>query len=97
MDNKKKKKALLLSLAMAVALSLPVGVSAQDGLFQRGIIGEANSQNENSSFLGHRSQETTGIINNQTFGQELPIGNGVFLLFVAGVSYAILRRKEDEK
>ena len=89
-------KAIVLSLMMATLL-LPVGVSAQDGLFQRGITGEASSMNGKTSLLGRQNVETTGVINNQTFGQEVPLGSGVILLLAIGVSYIAIKRKEDEK
>lgn len=75
--------------------------SAQGGLFQRGYVTDevyygAGSSNENAPLFGYRSGET-GIIDNQTFGQEVPVGSGVFLLLAAGVGYALLMRKEDEQ
>lgn len=95
--SRKKKKAILLSLAMTTMLLLPFGVSAQNGLFQRGINGEASSTNEKTSLLGRQNMGATGIIDNQTFGQEVPLGSGLILLLTAGASYVVLKRKEDEK
>lgn len=83
------------------ALSLlPMGAFAQEGLFQHGVTDEAyygfGGAKENNSFF-NRNVETIGIINNQTFGQEVPVGSGLFILLAAGAGYAILKRKEDEK
>jgi len=44
-----------------------------------------------------RSGGTEGIINNQTFGQDVPLGSGLVLLMAAGTGYALLKRKEDEQ
>ena len=75
-------------------------LSAQGGLFKRGAVAEENgygysghSQNE---LLG-RSGGTEGIINNQTFGQNVPLGSGAVILLSAGIGYALLKRKEDEQ
>lgn len=98
--TKQKTKAIVLSLAMA-AISLPLEVSAQEGLFQRGVSDEtyygAGSEKETLGVFGHRDEQTTGVINNQIFGQPVPIGSGVFILLAAGAGYAALKRKEDEK
>lgn len=95
MYKKRKKKALVLSAAMAVALSLPVGVSAQDGLFQRGASTEVERETE-AGMLCQRN-EASGVINNQTFGQPVPVGSGIIVLLAAGAGYAVLKRKEDEQ
>ena len=96
---KMKKKALALSLAMSVAL--PIGAFAQDGLFQRGVTNGSyygyGGSNEKTEFLGHRNVQTSGIIDNQIFGQPVPLGSGIALLLVSGAGYVALKRKEDEK
>ena len=96
---KMSKKALALSLAMLAAL--PIGAFAQNGLFQRGVNDEAyygyGSSSDKSGLLGNRSVETTGTINNQVFGQPVPMGSGMIILLAAGVGYAVLKRKEGEK
>lgn len=92
------KKVLALSVAMLVAS--PIGAFAQDGLFQRGMTDESyygfGSSTEKSGLLGDRG-EATGTINNQTFGQSVPLGSGVVLLLVAGGGYVALKRKEDKQ
>ena len=92
------KKVLTLSLAMLAAT--PIGVFAQEGLFQRGMSDESyygfGGSTEKSGLLGDRSV-ATGTINNQTFGQSVPLGSGVIILLAAGAGYAVLKRKEDEK
>ena len=100
-QTKKKGKAVALSLAMATAISLPLVASAQEGLFQRGVSDEtcssAVNEKETSGMFGYRNTQTTGVINNQVFGQSVPIGSGVLILLAAGAGYAALKRKEDEK
>ena len=93
------KKALVLSLAMLA--TAPIGAFAQDGLFQRGVNDETyygfGSSSDKSGLLGNRNVQTTGTINNQTFGQSVPLGSGIVLLLAAGAGYAVLKRKEDEQ
>lgn len=90
----------MLSMAMLVALSLPLGASAQEGLFNRGVSDEAyygfGGSKNSTSLIGNRDA-TTGVINNQIFGQEVPMGSGVLILLAAGMGYAALKRKEDEQ
>ena len=96
---KMTKKALALSLAMLAASS--IGAFAQDGLFQRGVNDETyygfGGTTENSGLLGNRNVQTTGTINNQVFGQPVPLGSGIVVLLAACAGYAALKRKEDEK
>ncbi len=99
--RKTKTKTIMLSMAMALALSIPIGAAAQEGLFQRGTSDESfygnGSAKEATGMLGNRSVEATGQINNQVFGQPVPLGSGVLLLLSVSAGYAILKRKEDEK
>lgn len=93
------KKVLALSLVMLAAS--PIGAFAQDGLFQRGVSDETyygfGSSTDKSGLLGNRSVQTTGIINNQTFGQDVPLGSEIIVLLAAGVGYAVLKRKEEKQ
>ena len=85
-------------LAAAMML-LPQTLSAQCGLLQRGdVSNETNygAGSKESLFSVNRNSET-GIINNQTFGQEVPLSGGVVLLLATGAGYALLKRKEDEQ
>lgn len=96
-----KKKATVLSMAMAFAVAIPLGTSAQEGLFQRGVSDEAyygyGGSKNNTGFIGNRDA-TTGVINNQIFGQPVPVGSGMIILLAAGAGYAALKkRKEDEQ
>ena len=81
-------------------MSLPLGASAQ-GLFQRGVADEEyygfGGTAYNQGMFGIRGTQTTGIIDNQTFGQEVPMGSGIIVLLAAGMGYAALKRKEDEQ
>ena len=100
MKGLNRRKAKVLSMAMLVALSLPLGASAQEGLFNRGVSDEAyygfGGSKNSTSLIGNRDA-TTGVINNQIFGQEVPMGSGVLILLAAGMGYAALKRKEDEQ
>lgn len=95
MDKKRRCKAIMLSMAMVVTLSAPLVASAQGGLFQRGASTEPSRETE-AGMLGY-SNEVSGVINNQTFGQEVPFGSGAVILLAAGIGYALLKRKEDEQ
>lgn len=87
---------ILQMLALVVALSMPIMVSAQGGLFQRG---EESTQNEGLLRNGGGAinvtnqtfgNSTEGVnVTNQTFGA--PLGSGVFTLLIAGASYAALK------
>lgn len=85
-----KKRMILLSILAALMVSNEV--SAQNGLFQRG----ANDQTirEQTGLLnGNRDGlSINSNISNQTF--ETPIGNGMFFLFAASLSYVVLKKKE---
>lgn len=97
----KQGRVLAFSLMVVAALLAPIGATAQEGLFQRGVSDEAyygyGGKNEKTELLGHRNVQTTGTINNQIFGQTVPVGSGVIILLVAGASYAALKRKEDKQ
>ena len=86
-------------LVAALVLSANT-LSAQGGLFKRGAVAEENgygySGHSQNDLLG-RSGGTEGIINNQTFGQDVPLGSGAVILLSAGIGYALLKRKEDEQ
>ena len=100
MKGLNRRKAKALSMAMVVALSVPLGASAQEGLFNRGVSDEAyygfGGSKNSTSLIGNRDA-TTGVINNQIFGQPAPLGSGVLLLLAAGAGYAALKRKEEKK
>ena len=100
-NTMKKQKGTRLALAMTALSLLPIGAFAQEGLFSLGVSDEVyygfNGAKENQGLFNQRNVETTGVINNQVFGQPVPLGSGVILLLGAGVGYAILKRKEDEK
>lgn len=97
--TKKSQKPTRLALTLAIALLFPIGASAQ-GLFRRGIADEeyysfSGSVNKHGTF-NNRDMQTTSVIDNQTFGQELPLGNGIIILIAASAGYAALRRKEEK-
>lgn len=87
---------------MTAMFAVANGAFAQEGLFQRGMSDEAyygyGETKEKTELLGHRSVGTTGTINNQVFGQPVPVGSGMIILLAAGAGYAALKkRKEDEQ
>ena len=101
---KMKPKVLL---AMAALSLLPVGMSAQDGLFRRGVVDEANYGNGCTNGMMGRSEgavggyftgqgfgATNGNITGQTFGA--PLGSGLFFLLTAGIGYSALKSKKNQ-
>ena len=101
---KMKPKVLLV---MAVLSLLPVGMSAQDGLFRRGVVDEANYGNGSTNGMMGRSEgavggyftgqgfgATNGNITGQTFGA--PLGSGLFFLLTAGIGYSALKSKKNQ-
>ena len=103
---KMKPKVLLV---MAVLSLLPVGMSAQDGLFRRGVVvDEANYGNGSTNGMMGRSEgavggyftgqgfgATNGNITGQTFGA--PLGSGLFFLLTAGIGYSALKSKKTKQ
>ena len=91
----------MLSMALIVAMSLPISASAQEGLFDRGLSDEDyygfGGTEKTTGVFGDRGVQTTGVIDNQIFGQDVPLGSGIIVLLAAGMGYAALRRKEDEQ
>ena len=99
MRNIKTKKKLL---ALVMVLSMPIIVSAQGGLFQRG---EESSQN--AGFLRNGGEAisltnqtfgnpTDGVnVTNQTFGA--PLGSGLLALLLASVGYAAINRQKKQQ
>ena len=87
-----KKHMVLLSILAALTASNEV--SAQSGLFQRG--DNDKTIHEQTGLLnGNRDEQAiNGVISNQTF--ETPIGNGMFFLVAAGLSYVVLKKMETQ-
>lgn len=87
---------ILKMLALVIALSMPITVSAQGGLFQKG---EEYAQNEGLLRNGGGAinvtnqtfgNPTEGVnVTNQTFGA--PLGSGIFTLLMAGACYVALK------
>lgn len=70
---------------------LPVAMSAQ------GPFGSDNYFRINEDNYSNRDSDPViyGNINNQTFGQGVPVGSGIAVLVVAGAGYAIMKRKKN--
>ena len=93
---------------MTVMSLLPIEMVAQEGLFERCITDEAFFGYGSPSGLMSRSEGTTGVyftsqgfgatganITGQTF--TAPLGSGLFILFVAGASYATIKSKKQNR
>ena len=101
MRNIMTKKKLKIS-ALVIALSVPIVVSAQGGLFQRGeessqntgfLLNGGGAINVTNQTFGH---PTEGVdVTNQTFGA--PLGSGLFTLLVASAGYAAMKSNKRNK
>lgn len=93
-----KTRALALFLVMIALLLGPIFSNAQN----RGFFGYGNYDKsyDNSYGMANRGlmnindSSETGIVN-QTFGEPVPLGNGVVVMLVAGAGYLLLKKKED--
>lgn len=105
MRNIKTKKWLI---ALVIALSMPIGASAQGGLFQRGEEprsnggalltnqGFGNSMNGSDVTNQTFGNPTEGVnVTNQTFGT--PLGSGIFTLLLACAGYAATKSNKRNK
>lgn len=84
-----KIKMPILAIAAGLLLSTSLSAQEQGGLFSRG-----NTADYTERGLMNRS-EVSGGLNNQAFGQDVPLGSGVLILLGATVGYAIIKKKED--
>lgn len=81
-------KALTLLIALVIVMSSPMSISAQcsDGFFN---YQEVDYKDRDANGL------LNGVIDNQTFGQEVPVGSGLLVMVAAGAGYAMARRKRS--
>lgn len=84
-----KIKMPILAIAAGLLLSTSLSAQEQGGLFSRG-----NTTDFTERGLMNRS-EVSGGLNNQAFGQDVPLGSGLLILLGATVGYAIIKKKED--
>ena len=101
--DKTRKRTIVFSLLVTAGMLLPVGLVAQEGLFQRGDTDENNSaislMNRSEStvgglFTGQGFGATNGNITGQTFGA--PLGSGIFVLLAAGAGYAAVKSRKKQ-
>ena len=104
-QTKKKGKALALSFVVAAGMLLPIGASAQGGLFDH------NGGNENGPHQSLMDRGTGGDLNvtkgNESFGAAgsdienepfgAPIGGGIGILIAAGAGYALIQSKKNKQ
>lgn len=88
--NMHKKRFIISAVVLAMML-MPFTMSAQgpfgsDNYFR---INEGNYSNRDSNPVIY------GNINNQTFGQDVPVGSGIAVLVAAGAGYAIMKRRKN--
>ena len=83
-------------LVMAIGLFLSLSLSAQEqNNHQGGLFGRENAvERTETRGLMNRSS-VTGNLNNQAFGQDVPLGSGLLIFLGATVGYAIIKKKED--
>ncbi len=90
---KTKTSILVLATGLFLSSSLPAQEQNihQGGLFSRGNVVE---RTEIERGLMNKSS-AIGNLNNQAFGQDVPLGSGLLILLGATVGYAIIKKKED--
>lgn len=82
-------------LVIVVILLLSTSLFAQEqnnkqgGLFSRG-----NTTEYTERGLMNRS-DVSGGLNNQAFGQDVPLGSGLLILLGVAAGYVIIKKKED--
>lgn len=82
-------------LAMAAGLFLSTSLFAQEqNNRQGGLFGHENTTENTERGLMNRSTVSGGL-DNQAFGQNVPLGSGLLVLFGAAAGYAIIKKKED--
>ena len=93
--KKYRMKTKISVLVMAIGLFLSFNLSAQEqdnhqgGLFCRG---------EDTERIDRGLMNRSGVIgnlNNQAFGQDVPLGSGLLILLGAAAGYVIIKKKED--
>ena len=88
-------KTKVLVLAMTTGLFLSTSLFAQEqNNRQGGLFCQQNTFENTERGLMNRSNVSGGL-NNQAFGQNVPIGSGLLILFGAAAGYAIIKKKED--
>ena len=91
MKKQFRMKTLVISLAITGMLLSPLFMTAQterQGLFDKnGKLGGSRTS-DGITWNGMTTQ-------NPTEAAPTPLGSGVLVLFAAGVSYALLKKKED--
>lgn len=93
--GKSRLKIKMLILTMAVGLFLSTSLFAQEqNNRQGGLFSQQNTSENTERGLMNRSTVSGGL-NNQAFGQNVPLGSGLFILFGAAAGYAIIKKKED--
>lgn len=91
MKSISKLKTIALSLMMAAFLSIPTISNAQD----RGLFGLGKSSADDE-FNNRGDNDFSITVENQSFGQTVPIGSGIIILLGVSLSYIALKKKEDE-
>lgn len=93
--GKSRVKIKMPILAMVAGLFLSASLSAQEqNNRQGGLFGQENTTENTERGLMNRSNVSGGL-NNQAFGQNVPLGSGLVVLFGVAIGYAIIKKKED--
>lgn len=109
MNNDRKLKVLVLSVGLVFGVMTPVIAQTQlgGGLFGYGRETEQRSREgllylivDQGGYFVYNQQfgddENGGFnLNNQTFGQEAPLGSGLLILTAAAAGYALRKRKNN--
>lgn len=105
--KKTKKKAAIFSLLVAIGALLLANLPAQSQERPGGLFGSTSNNSSNgmlnrdvdvvgSNLNGQGFGATNCDITGQTFGDDVPLGSGLFVLLAAGVGYATIKSRKKQ-
>ena len=103
--KKTRKKAIVFSLLVAMGALLPADIPAQER--PGGLFGSASDTPSNgmlnrgrdvvgSNLYGQGFGATNCDITGQTFGDNAPLGSGLFVLLAASAGYATIKSRKKQ-
>lgn len=106
--KKTRKRVVVFSLLVAMGALLPADMPAQSQERPGGLFGSASDTPSNgmlnrgrgvvgSNLYGQGFGATNCDITGQTFGDNAPLGGGLFVLLAAGAGYATIKSRKQNK
>lgn len=102
-----RKKVVLFSLLLAMGALLPANLHAQSQERPGGLFGPTSNNSSNgmlnrsidvagSNLNGQGFGATNCDITGQTFGDNVPLGSGLFFLLASGAGYATIKSRKNK-